>query len=167
MAQLHREADRMRLVLEPGEVEVLVSLAVGLAERLHRAVRDDMDDPVVSRLAPTVSRGDADVDAELRGMLRGDLLSVRAQRLVKFADDIRPPQAPAGSGLDRLLDRDAALSAVEALNDLRLALATTIGFDDHLREELDTDDPRREAVGLMDALAWMQGGLIEFVDADG
>jgi hypothetical protein len=99
-------------------------------------------------------------------MLRDDLLSTRAQRLQAFTEELRAQQAGTVGDVGRRLDRDAAMRIIEALNDVRLALATTIGLDDTLRDELQADDPRLDAIGLMDALAWLQGGLIEFVDGD-
>jgi hypothetical protein len=161
------DADLIRLRLDPEEVDVLVSLVQGLAVRVESAAEepDPADpDPVIARLTPTVSRGDADVDDELRAMLRDDLLTTRSRRLSGLSRDLRTWAGGAGGAIDRALDRDAAMRIVEALNDVRLALASTIGYDDQLRETLAPGDGRAEAVALMDALAWLQGGLIEYVE---
>jgi len=166
MARLRPDGDVLRLILDEQEVEVLASLAEGLASRVSAALLEGTEDPVIDRFAPMVSRGDRELDAELRGMLRGDLLSSREARLVAFADELRAWQDGASAGVDHRMDRDSATRAVEVLNDLRIALATTIGFDEALRQELERDDPRQDAVHLMDALAWLQGGLIEFIDGD-
>ncbi len=166
MARLHRDGDAMLLTLDADEVEVLASLAAGLATRVEDAARGGSVDAVIERLTPRVTRGDDELDAELRAMLRDDLLSTRAQRLQAFAEELRAQQAGTVGDVGRRLDRDAAMRIIEALNDVRLALATTIGLDDTLRDELQADDPRLDAIGLMDALAWLQGGLIEFVDGD-
>jgi hypothetical protein len=166
MARLNRDGDAMLLTLDVQEVEVLASLASGLATRVSDAVSSGSRDAVTERLAPRVSRGDEDLDAELREMLRGDLLSSRTSRLQAFAAQLRSAQVGMDGAVEHRLDRDAAMRVIEALNDVRIALATTIGFDDALRVDLQTDDPRLEAIGLMDALAWLQGGLIEFVDGD-
>jgi hypothetical protein len=167
MARLRPAGESLRLQLESAEVEVLTSLAEGLRSRLSGALQDGATDALIDRLAPTVSRGDADLDAELRGMLRGELLGDRVDRLGILTDALRSWQDAATGAVDHLLDRDGAMRTVEALNDLRLALATTIGSDDALRDELPQDDPHQEAVRLMDALAWLQGGLIDYVDGDG
>jgi hypothetical protein len=163
MARLEPAGERVRLQLAREEVDVLVSLAEGLARRLAD-VDGREEDEVLRRLAPEVSRGDAEVDAELRAMLRPDLLSSRAARLHDLAALLRPGNEPRDDGLDRLLERDEAMRTVEALNDLRIALAATIGYETIERDDLAADDPREDAVRLMDALAWLQGGLIEFVD---
>lgn len=175
MAGLIPDPAGLRLRLEAEEVDVLGSLVAGLAERVDRAANDPADgtaaggtdapDPILARLTPAGSRGDADVDTELRAMLRHELLDTRAQRLARLADDLRE-WAGDGGAVDRVLDRDEAMRIVEALNDVRLALASTIGYDEHVRDDLAPDGARADAVALMDALAWLQGGLIEFIEGD-
>jgi hypothetical protein len=165
MAALERVEDGLRLRLGPGEVEVVTSLCDGLAVRIEDREGADLDDVVLGRLAPTVSRSDPEVDRELRAMLREDLLGTRADRLRQLAGDLRTWSAR-DDGIDRVLDREAAMRLVEVLNDLRLALAATIAYDETLRETLDPDDRRVDAVRLLDALAWLQGGLIEFIETD-
>lgn len=166
MAGLRPDGDMLRLLLEADEVSVLVSLLEGLAGRVAAVSAGGEPDAVIARLTPTVSRGDAEVDAELRAMLRDELLETRTQRLGRLASDLQVWAREAGGGVDRLLDRDGAMRIVETLNDLRLALATTIGYDDELRASLEPDDARADALVLMDALAWMQGALIDFVEGD-
>lgn len=166
MASLRPDGDGVRLMLDAQEVEVLASLAQGLAQRVAAVQHGVTDDPVIDRFAPTVSRGDRDLDGELRAMLREDLLSTREARLSAFADDLRAWQGDPSGRLDHRLDPDAAMRAIEVLNDLRIALASTIGFDEDLRQRLEDSDPRKDAVQLMDALAWLQGSLIEFLDGD-
>lgn len=166
MAGLRPDGERLRLLLAEDEVSVLVSLLDGLAGRVAAVSAGGEPDAVISRLIPTVSRGDAEVDAELRAMLRDELLETRTQRLGALASDLRAWAVGSGGAVDRLLERDEAMRIVEALNDVRLALATTIGYDEELRESLDPDDARSDALVLMDALAWMQGTLIEFVEGE-
>lgn len=168
MAGLERADDGIRLRLEAAEVEVLTSLAEGLARRAASGGLGE-GDTVLDRLAPPASRGDAAADAELRPMLRGDLLAMRSARLDAFVASLRGDAGGrdgSGAGFDRVLDPEEAMRVVEALNDLRLALAATIGYDEALRDGLHDDDHRADAVRLMDALAWLQGGLIEYVATD-
>jgi len=164
MARMERSADSLRLVLGVDEVEILASLAEGLSARVGDATHGGLSDPIIERLTPTASRGDDELDAELRAMLRGDLLSGRAVRLSAFAAQLRAARTDASGDVAVTYDRETALRAVEALNDVRLALATTIGLDDAPLQDVSPDDPRQDAMQLMDALAWLQGSLIEYVD---
>lgn len=176
MARLTPDAAGLRLHLDADEVDVLVSLVEGLASHIASASVDphsDASDPVVSRLAPTVSRGDTEVDVELRAMLREDLLTSRTQRLSALAGDLRAwrgsdaDRAGEQGGVDRTLDRDEAMRIVEALNDVRLAIATTVGhIDGEAMAEHDDGEGAADAARLIDALTWLQGGLIDFVDGD-
>ena len=166
MAGLERVRDGIRLRLDASEVDVVASLADGLARRAEGADAGQQD-AVLDRLAPVASRGDAGADAELRPMLRDELLGIRVVRLDDLAELLRAEEPSRDvDGFDRVLDRGTAMQVVEALNDLRLALAATIGFDGTSRDELPDDDHRADAVRLMDALAWLQGGLIEYVETD-
>lgn len=163
MARLERTDDGVTLRLAEEEVDVLASLAEGLAVRLADPRPDgDAGDELLARLAPTASRGDAELDAELRGLLREDLMTSRVARLQDLATGLRG--GVESGAYVRTLDRDEAMRVVEALNDLRIALAATIGFDEIARGDLPDEDPRQDAMRLMDALAWLQGGLIEYVD---
>lgn len=167
MAGLERVAGGMRLMLEATEVAVLVTLAEDLARRAGQTPPGDSD-PVLDRLAPTTSKGDAAADAELRPLLREELLDLRVRRLadlVALLDD--EEHGRDGHGLDKVLDHAVALRSVEALNDLRLALAASIGYEEPNRSaRVDDDAQRADTVRLMDALAWLQGGLIDFVASD-
>lgn len=162
MARLEPVDGGLRLQLAADEVDVVAALAEGLAARLDDAAAPGAgpDDAVVAQLAPVVSRGDADVDAELRALLRGDLLASRVGRLHDLVELLR--SAPDGA-CDRVLDRDTAMRIVESLNDLRVALGATVGYDRIEGEQRPTDGPAAETLALMDALGWLQGGLIEFV----
>jgi hypothetical protein len=156
-------ADRLHVLLEPGEIDVLTALASGLAARLRGAPSED--DGLLRRLTPRSSHADEDVDRELRAMLSADLHADRAQRLDDLLALLRSGHVDAnGPHVRIVLDRAGAERVVQSLNDLRIGLAATVGLDRTPREELAPDDPRQETMRLVDALAWLQGGLIEFVD---
>lgn len=165
MAGLDRSDEGVVLRLDEEEVDVVASLAEGLAVRLADPTPDgEAGDELLERLAPTASRGDAELDAELRSLLREDLMTSRVARLRDLATGLRGGLS-AGTYV-RTLDRAEAMRIVEALNDLRIALASTIGYERIERGGLAVDDPRQDTLRLMDALAWLQGGLIEYVDGD-
>jgi len=162
MAELRTVSDGLLLVLDAEEVSLLVTLAQSL---LTRVTADSWDaaDPILARLAPAASHGDAEVADELRGMLVEGLMDTRRARLEALVADLRAWDS--GEGVERRLDRSEAERLVEVLNDLRLALGASIGVATIEREELDEDDPRVATLALMDHLGWMQGRLIDFVEA--
>ncbi len=171
MASLEPDSTEIRLRLAAEEVDVLVSLAEGLAQHLESAPDPGAAaaDEVLERLAPRASYGDEQVDAELRGMLHADLLSARMLRLRDLAQ-LLGDRAGADGAFDSPLSRDASMRMVEALNDLRIGLAATVGYE-HVAAEAERSlaDPagaeeRSDALRLLDALGWLQGGLIEFID---
>ena len=148
--------------LEPSELDLLVRLCEGLAGRL----RAGGDDPVIERMAPPASRGDAEADAELRRLLRSDLLDGRAERLTRLAVELRSWRGDEGErGVRATLSADAALGLLQALNDVRLALGAGVGIEGLDRDTIGPDDPRYVSLALMDHLAGLQQGLVELLDA--
>jgi hypothetical protein len=148
----------IRIDLARAELDLLVRLCEGLATRL----RAGGDDAVIDRLAPAASRGDAEADSELRRLLRGDLLDGRAERLVRLATELRG-WAPSGgrAGVRAVLDDDAALTLLQGLNDVRLALGAQVDIERIDRAGLAEEDPRALTLQLMDRLAGLQQGLLE------
>lgn len=155
--------DRLHVLLEQTELDVLAALSTGLCERLRSS--EASDDDLLQRLAPRVSHADDDVDRELRAMLSADLHAERARRLDGLVELLRSGTLELGTARVRIiLDRTAAERVIQALNDLRIGLAATVGLERTPREDLAPADPRHETLRLVDALAWLQAGLIDFVD---
>lgn len=161
MAEVRAIADGIEVRFARAEVDLLVRLCEGLAERL----RAGGDGPIIDRLAPAASRGDAEADAELRRLLRTDLLAGRAERLDGLAADLRSWRAAVSTGaVVRTLAEDGALALLCGLNDVRLGLGAGIGIEDLDRGQLDADDPRALTVALMDRLGGLQQDLVEALD---
>lgn len=158
MARVRPVDDGVGIDLERAELELLVRLCEGLATRL----RAGGDDAVIARLAPGASRGDAEADAELRRLLRGDLLDGRAERLVRLATELRSwlPEGDA-VGIRATLDADTAVGLLQGLNDVRLALGAQVDVERIDRDALDPEDPRSITLQLIDRLAGLQQGLLE------
>lgn len=161
MARVREGRDGIEVELAGTEIELLSRLLDGLAGRL----RAGGDDAVIDRLAPSGSRGDAEADAELRRMVRNDLLEGRAERLARLAVDIRG-WAPSGSrdAVRASLGEDEAMLLLGGLNDLRLALGASIAIGTFERSELEPSDPRSVTLELMDRLGGLQQGLVEHLD---
>lgn len=161
MARVSGDEDGIAVDLERAELDLLVRLCEGLATRL----RAGGDDPVIERLAPPASRGDAEADAELRRLLRSDLLDGRAERLARLAAELRAWGAADGrAGVHAVLDAEAALGLLQGLNDLRLALGASIDIEALDRDGLGPDDRRTLTLALMDRLAGLQEGLVGLLD---
>lgn len=162
MAGVRPDGDGVRIDLERVELDLVVRLCEGLATRL----RVGGDDAVIGRMAPDASRGDAEADAELRRLLRSELLDGRAERLVRLATELRS-WAPEGgrTGVRATLDPEAALALLQGLNDVRLALGAQVGIERLERSELAPADPRALTLELMDRLAGLQQGVLEVLGA--
>jgi hypothetical protein len=129
------------------------------------------EDPIMSRLLPDfhrlddtgapVSKEDLDSAAALRSLHEPELLDQKTGVAAVVLDT-----CPPGGGLVKvsLEQADAWLSA---LNDVRLALGTTLGVSEEMPDELPDDDPRAPHLGVYHWLTWMQESLVAALsDAD-
>lgn len=169
MTRLEPRLDGVDVYFEPEEIEVVTGLLEGLAGRLAAAGSSDSpgEDRVIERFTSVVSHGDEDVDAELRQLLRDDLLEGRGGRLRTVSSLLDSAQPAARGETERAvpLTWDTALMVVQALNDVRLALGAAVDIETLERDDVAEDDPRQSTLHLMDGLAWLQGALIELLDA--
>jgi hypothetical protein len=187
VTHLERHEDGVAIVLGTDEVAVLVTLARSLAARISHAEHASADDAVLERLSPAVSHGDDDVDREIRALLRPDLLGGREQRLHRLCDLLiaatplpdashdsshhtcgdpsRAGSHAAGDDVSVTLTPEQVMFVVQAFNDIRIALGASIGIDDLERDAITAEDPRQPTLALIDALGWLQGGLIETLEA--
>jgi hypothetical protein len=155
-----RHGDRIRMQLEPIEVELLRTTRDGVRAAVASG---DTTDPIVQRLFPRALAGDDDADGELRRLLHDDLLASRLtglDALVEVLDRGRPHR-----GLLRVdLQDDEPLLVLGVLNDLRLAIGARVGIEDLDRTELTEDDPVTYRLAVMDHLAGMQEQLLAILD---
>ncbi|GAB3468711.1 DUF2017 domain-containing protein [Actinophytocola sediminis] len=125
------------------------------------------EDPILSRLLPDFHRMDGgerdgaepskeerDSAAALRSLHEPELLDLKTG-VAGVVLDTCPPDG----GLIKLSleQADAWLSAV---NDVRLALGTTLGVTEDMPEELPEDDPRSPHLGVYQWLTWLQEHLV-------
>lgn len=155
-----RHGDRIRMQLEPVEVELLRSTRDGLRRTLEEG---DPDDPVIRRLFPPAVADDPSADDELRDLMRNDLLARQLEaldELVAILDRGRGQR-----GLLRVdLTSEEAVLVLGAVNQLRLAIGARIGIEQLDRDRLDEDDPVAYRVAVMDHLGWMQEQLLAILD---
>jgi hypothetical protein len=146
----------IRAQFEPQEVELLRTLEQGVSQTLEYG---DDTDPVIERLFPTAVVGDDDADAELRRLLRDELLGSRRdglRALVEILDRARPHR---GRLRVDLVD-DEPLLVLGVLNDLRLAIGARIGIEHLDREDIPDDDALAYRLAVMDHLGWWQEQLL-------
>ncbi len=60
-----------------------------------------------------------------------------------------------------VLNPEQAEAWLYGLNDVRLALGTTLGIDSDTPETLDDDDPRAPHLDVYHWLTWMQDSLVQ------
>jgi hypothetical protein len=156
-----RHGDRIRMQLQPVEVELLRTSR----EALHRALHDgDPDDPIIRRLfSPTVT-GDEDADEELRGMIHSGLLEARLQGLDALVELLDRGTHHRGDVLRVELAEDEAVLVLGVLNDLRLAIGARLGIEELDREALPADEGTTYRLAVMDHLAWLQEQLLAELD---
>ncbi|TDV52230.1 DUF2017 domain-containing protein [Actinophytocola oryzae] len=128
------------------------------------------DDPILARLLPDfhrldsdepVSKADLDSAAALRSLHEPELLDHKSG-VVAVVLDTCPP----GGGLVKL-SAEQADAWLSALNDVRLALGTTLGVTEEMPDELPDDDPRAPHLGVYHWLTWMQESLVSALAEDG
>ena len=123
------------------------------------------DDPIMSRLLPdfhrlddeheeSVSQQDRDSAAALRSLHEPELIDLKTGVAGVLLDT-----CPPGGGLVKL-SLEQADAWLSALNDVRLALGTTLGVAEDMPDQLPEDDPRAPHLGVYHWLTWMQESLV-------
>jgi len=138
--------------VDPDPLAALVGMPVGDPEL--------PSDPALARLLPDAySDDDPDASREFRRYTDDDLRAgKRAHAEVVLAT------LPADGGR-LVLDRAAADAWLGCLNDLRLVLGTRMEVtEDTDLDDLDEDDPRRQALHIYGWLGWMQESLLRCLD---
>jgi hypothetical protein len=181
-----RVGDSVTTKIDRQEAAVLRGLVTQIDEmlqaRIAEAPQDDLaeltgirtgpstapDDPILSRLLPDfhkmedgTSKEDRDSAAALRSLHEPELLDVKTGVAGVLLDT-----CPPGGGMVKLSveQADAWLSA---LNDVRLALGTTLNVTEDMPDDLPDDDPRGPHLGVYHWLTWMQESLVTALADDG
>lgn len=159
-----RHGDAIRMELDPVEVDVLRRSCEALRDAL---LADGRGDPVIDRLLPRAVAGDDEADAELRALIRDDVLGVKLSG-IEALSDLLDRGTPHRGRLRVDLDPDEALLVLGVLNDIRLAIGERVGvtregFD---RDALAPDDAASTPLLVMDHLAWLQEQLLAIIDPE-
>jgi len=148
-------AQLLELVDEPDvgddPLAAMVGLAPGDVER--------PDDPVLARLLPDAYRGDVEAASDFRRYTDADLRTAKRAAAQVVLDSL-----PEGGGT-MVLDRDQCDSWLGCLNDLRLALGTSLSVTEDLDPDgLELDDPRVEPLQVYGWLGWLQESLLSCLE---
>ena len=171
-----RHRHGVRADVEAVEAQVLAQLAneiLGIVEPAHEELEDPLaamvglpsgevqlpDDPVLLRLLPDAYRDDDGAAADFRRYTDSELRATKRGHATVVLETV-----PEGGGrLD--LDRDQCDAWLGALNDMRLALGTSMGVTEETDpEDYPEDHPARQALEVYGWLGYLQESLLSCLD---
>jgi hypothetical protein len=126
------------------------------------------DDPVLARLFPTAYPHDEEAAAEFRRFTEGTLRDNKASAAVLVIETLEEAGLPEPLGEEEItvdieLDRDAAMTWMKSMTDIRLALGTRLGVeqdDEELWLALPDDDPRAHVYDIYQWVGYLQETLV-------
>lgn len=172
---------KLRSEMDAREAAVLRSLVGSvlglLEERAASAPDDDLaeltglrmgnnnppDDPTLARLLPDFHRSDPETPIADRADINGALRSLHEPEIIDAklaAGSVILKTVPAEGGRV-LLTQEQADAWLAGLNDVRLALGTSLGIDADTPDHLPPDDPRAPHLDVYHWLTWMQDSLLQ------
>jgi hypothetical protein len=158
--------DQQEAVLLRGLIEQVRAM---LAERLATAPADELaeltgirsghtrtpEDPVLARLLPDFHRDDPELAAMLRAAREPELVDAKAEAAAVVLDTC----PPAGGRAELTVGQADAWLA--ALNDLRLALGTTLGVTEGMPDEVPEDETLAAHLSVYHWLTFVQDALVQ------
>jgi hypothetical protein len=142
------KAGDFRVRLSADERELLRRLTAELEELL----REDPDDPSLSRLTPPAFEDDDAGEREFRSLMGGELDTRRRESLRRLEET---------AGRDRLTAEELE-RWLTALNDLRLVLGTRLDVtEDQFADGFDPLAPNAHGLAVYAFLTWLQEAAVE------
>jgi hypothetical protein len=148
---------RLRLLLDPVEVQLLGGLIDDLEAVLER---EGDDDPVVQRLHPSAYPDDDEAAAEFRSMTESVLRGERDERLTAVRADLAGVPEDGVAAVE-LTDPDDGERWIRVLNDLRLALGTRLDVHEGDSAWPDPTDPQAGAREIYSWLTAVQDTVVQ------
>lgn len=175
---------KLRSEMDPHEASVLRSLVASvldlLQDRAAQAPHDALEeltglrtgnstpptDATLARLLPDFHRAEGDSAAHPRdetANLNGALRSLHEPEIIdaKLAAGSVILRTVPVTGGKVILTPEQADAWLCGLNDVRLALGTTLGIDADTPDTLDASDPRAPHLDVYHWLTWMQDSLVQ------
>ena len=118
---------------------------------------DPPDNPVLARLLPDAYRSDVEAAGDFRRYTDADLRAGKRANAQVLLDAI-----PAEGG-KIVVSRDDADAWLSCLNDMRLALGTSLGVTEEI-DDLEPEDPDYHAFSIYGWLGYLQESLLSCVD---
>jgi hypothetical protein len=190
MGSVRRRAGGVRVGLDDPEVVLLAGLVgqvrallvAELPEGLVDGTADPLqaltalrttqltapDDPVMLRLLPDAYRDDPDASGEYRRLMDADLRLQKAAALERILDDLSDGGVRKGGELRVQLDDAAAQQWLYGINDVRLALGTTLDVKEDMEAEraaLEPGSQRDLQLGIYDWVTWLQDAIVRAVSS--
>lgn len=145
-----------------GQIREMLDERAGSGERDELAELTGMttgpssppEDRVLARLLPDFHREDEDLSGGMRSLHEPELIAAK-DGVAAVVLETCPPDG----GTVRLSDEQAR-AWLSALNDVRLALGTTLEITEDMPDELPADDPRAEQLPVYHWMTWVQESLV-------
>ncbi|WP_028937420.1 DUF2017 domain-containing protein [Pseudonocardia spinosispora] len=113
------------------------------------------EDAVLARLLPDFHREDSEMASMLRSVREPELIQAKTEA----AETILETCPPEGGKVELTVDQ--ADSWLAALNDIRLALGTTLGVTEDMPEEPPEDESAAAHLGVYQWLTFVQDALVQ------
>jgi uncharacterized protein DUF2017 len=113
------------------------------------------EDPVLARLLPDFHREDADLASMLRSVREPELIAAKTEA----AEVVLHTCPPHGGRAELTVEQ--ADSWLAALNDIRLALGTTLGVTEETADEPPADEAQAAHLGVYHWLTFVQDALVQ------
>ena len=125
-------------------------LVARLLTELSQLLMGEADDPRLIRMFPPAYHlaDDADADAEYQRLMREDLVASRLSGITTVNAALQEPG---------VVDEEATVAFVQAINGLRLVLGTMLDVvEDQDPDDIDEDDPLVGEHHLYNFLSWLR-----------
>jgi hypothetical protein len=145
---------RVTLRLDGNERRIIATLTAELRAALEDPTAVGPDGSL-ARLFPPAFPDDPDAEAEYAGLVRADLVDGRREQLATVEATLEATD----------LDDTQAAAWLGVLNDLRLALGTSLGVDqDDDGAMPDADDPDAMRLAVFAYLGWLVGAFVDVLE---